>query len=308
MIRVERLRRDEPGWMEAVRLVMGDGAHPTVDVDRAVTSLLEVVAIQELTLDPVLGARRDGCLVGSCVGVRSPGRSALAFLGPSDDDRIEPEVGVMLLGALREGVRQGDVAMLQALLPASSARTAKVYREAGFRYLTELVYLERKITGPSPNRRVRCDATYLTYSPDLEEKFVEILEATYEESLDCPGLTGIRSARDVLVGHLHTGVSDPAGLWFLAMLEGRPAGVLLLSGVYNRSCLEVVYMGVAVAARGRGVGDALLSLALDVGRRRGVRSLTLAVDGTNEHACRLYERWGLREVSRRRAWICRSPF
>ena len=111
--------------------------------------------------------------------------------------------------------------------------------------------------------------------------------------------------RDVLLGHRHTGLADPEGLWHLALRGGEPVGLILLAGVHHRSCLEVVYMGVSADARGQQVGDALLSLAFDIGRRRGVRTLTLAVDSTNAYARRLYERNGFVEMARRRAWICR---
>lgn len=308
MADIERLNHDHPDWKRALRLVLGGEAQPIARVDRAVASLLEVADVQGLRIEPVLAAMRCGRLVGACVAVVSPGRSALTFLGPSDDDRIQPAVGVGLLAALCDDAWRRDVALLQTLLPPDSNRTAKIYREAGFRYLTELVYLDRSLSAPKPPVKAPKDLSYLTYSRNLEPQFLAVLERTYVESLDCPKLTGLRATRDVLLGHRHTGVSKPEELWFLALCNGRPSGVLLLSGVHHRSCLEVVYMGVVAEARGRRLGDALISWAVDVGRRRGVKSLTLAVDRTNTHACDLYDRWGFEEVARRRAWICRRPF
>jgi len=60
---------------------------------------------------------------------------------------------------------------------------------------------------------------------------------------------------------------------------------------------------VAAEARGKAVGNALLAKALGRATERGRTTVTLAVDSINEPARRLYERWGFREISRRRAWI-----
>ena len=55
-------------------------------------------------------------------------------------------------------------------------------------------------------------------------------------------------------------------------------------------------IGVAVEARGRGVGSALLRALMDTAHEQGYRALSLAVDLRNP-ARRLYERVGFRVVS-----------
>jgi GNAT superfamily N-acetyltransferase len=54
-------------------------------------------------------------------------------------------------------------------------------------------------------------------------------------------------------------------------------------------------IGVAVEARGRGVGGALLDALLAMARRQGYRALSLSVDRRNP-ARRLYERKGFRDA------------
>ncbi len=194
-----------------------------------------------------------------------------------------------------------ELVLLQVLIDVEVADDAVALRDAGFIYLAELVYMERDLNEPLPERPIADGIEYIPYSHDREDEFIEALEATYVESHDCPRLTGLRKPRDILLGHKHTGEHDP-DLWFLALRQDAPAGILLLSGVRGRSCLEIVYMGVCVRHRGQGVGDALMARALHAARERGNNSLTLAVDSINIHARRLYDRWGLREVGRRRAW------
>ncbi len=306
-VAIEVLGRDDPDRAAALRLAMRVGPMSAAQIGVAVEHLAAAAEMQGLNMDLVLGARISGRLVGGCVAVASPGRTALTMLGPSEEGVLSREVGISLLRALQQEAWARDLGLLQSLLPRRSSSIAGMYRDSGFRYLTELVYQERAASHPKPAWRGPTNFAHLSYCDELKECFIKALDESYEFSLDCPGLKGIRDTREVLRGHLHTGISDPEHLWFLGMRGDRKVGVLLLSGVMNRPSLELVYMGVSFRARGQGVGNALLSLAVDVGRNRGAQSVTLAVDGTNVYACRLYERWGFVEVARRRAWICVRP-
>jgi ribosomal protein S18 acetylase RimI-like enzyme len=67
--------------------------------------------------------------------------------------------------------------------------------------------------------------------------------------------------------------------------------------------MELVYIGLSPAARGVGLGDYLVRLAMAKTAQSGLRVLTLAVDSVNTPAIRLYHRHGLSEVQRRHAMI-----
>ncbi|MDQ0747944.1 GNAT superfamily N-acetyltransferase [Streptomyces africanus] len=77
---------------------------------------------------------------------------------------------------------------------------------------------------------------------------------------------------DRLAGYLHLGFPTPVAA--------------------NRHVLQIQGLAVAEEARGRGVGRALVRAAVDEGRRRGARRLTLRVLGHNAPARRLYEAEG----------------
>jgi len=86
---------------------------------------------------------------------------------------------------------------------------------------------------------------------------------------------------------------------FLADLSDRaePAG---LAGVYDRDGeAGLLSMWVRPAARGRGVGEALMSAAADWARDRGRDALYLWVAEANEPARRLYERYGFTPTGER---------
>ena len=81
-----------------------------------------------------------------------------------------------------------------------------------------------------------------------------------------------------------TGIGDPAGL----------------AGVYeDDGAAHFVSMWVRPAARGRGVGDALVDAAADWARNRGHAALFLWVTESNEPARRLYERCGFTATGER---------
>jgi [ribosomal protein S18]-alanine N-acetyltransferase len=67
--------------------------------------------------------------------------------------------------------------------------------------------------------------------------------------------------------------------------------------------VELVYLGPTVQARGRGLGDHLMLLALATTARREFKDLSLAVDSANAPAMRLYRRHGFKRVGRRLALV-----
>ena len=220
---------------------------------------------------------------------------------------------VRMLTELRRTASMGGVRLLQCLLWPPHREDEGMLREAGFDYLTELIYLDRQLipdAGRRPTQTERASRfTWRTYESRTHDTFVETIRATYENSLDCPKLNGVREMQDVLEGHKATGVFDGSD-WFVASQPtqaDRPVGVLLLSRVPragNGQGMEVVYMGVVPSARRRGVGSALIERALDRGRERKATNLTLAVDADNQPARDLYGQFGFFETARRRAWIC----
>jgi ribosomal protein S18 acetylase RimI-like enzyme len=133
------------------------------------------------------------------------------------------------------------------------------------------------------------------------------LQATYTSSLDMPELEGVRSIDDIIEGHRSTGRFVP-DRWRLGQVPGEPdtAVVLLLSEVPDRDVWEVVYLGLTVSARGRGLGLAAIAHALDLARPH-VSRLELAVDIRNLPASRLYESAGFVSFDRRSVHLVVFP-
>jgi ribosomal protein S18 acetylase RimI-like enzyme len=82
------------------------------------------------------------------------------------------------------------------------------------------------------------------------------------------------------------------GCHLIAVLDGQPAG--MASGVPDGSpgAVELISMWVSPAARGRGVGDALIGAVERWARQHGARTLRLSVMPGNAAALALYGRSG----------------
>ncbi|MCH7527113.1 MAG: GNAT family N-acetyltransferase [Planctomycetes bacterium] len=134
----------------------------------------------------------------------------------------------------------------------------------------------------------------LTSTSGLERRSVSLDPYTLDVNA-----TYILSRRTPLVDN--PAPNDP--LAAIARMRDMPPGskIRVLRSVKVKGGLW--YEVIATDARGRRIGDALLSQAFSVARERRSEALTLAVDGNNVYAWRLYRRWGFRETTRRRAWI-----
>lgn len=98
-------------------------------------------------------------------------------------------------------------------------------------------------------------------------------------------------------------LADPAVIGIAIGEPGRLAAALLLRCVADEA--EILMVCVAPAARRRGLGRALVSAALDIAARRGVRRVFLEVAVDNPAALSLYGSIGFVEVGRRRDYYGR---
>src|SRR5205823_13675300 len=122
--------------------------------------------------------------------------------------------------------------------------------------------------------------TVQTYDQSDAVVFQETLLRSYEGSQDCPELNGVRTAEEIITGHKAQGEFDPRR-WWLVSLARRPAGVLLVTKVFDEPAWDLSYVGIVAEARRRGLARALTQLALWQARTAGATQLTLAVDVRN---------------------------
>ncbi|MCG3180320.1 MAG: hypothetical protein BIFFINMI_02679 [Phycisphaerae bacterium] len=246
-----------------------------------------------------------GQIAWFCICVHSPGRTGLLVLGPTNEGAVDADAAAAVRALVADEGGRG-IGLVQALLPPSQRAEGRLLRSSGFTNLAELIYLEGELAA-APGASSAGLGEAVTFTEASSPLFADTIQKTYEQTLDCPGLEGLRRMEDIMAGHRGSGKFRP-DLWFLFGQPGSPAGIVLLNEVANQlgDTVELVYMGVVPAARGRGLGRGMLGYAMSAAARAGYRRILLAVDSLNEPAIRLYRVFGLSETMRRIAWICRT--
>lgn len=238
--------------------------------------------------------------------IPSAGRSAMLVL---PDGRVHPPRGdewVSLVGRAMADPTVSDVRLFQALLAEGDEPGRRELERAGFGEIATLIYMERAVGLAAPAaRRLDHAMRWVTYDETVRELFGATILATYEGSLDCPGLAGLRELDDVLASHRGAG-RFAAHRWLLLLKGEEPAGCILLAEHPLQPVLEIAYMGVTPRFRGRGLGSQLLAEAFGLAHREQFQRVTLAADARNAPALRMYGRAGFTEFLRRRAMLhCR---
>jgi GNAT superfamily N-acetyltransferase len=144
---------------------------------------------------------------------------------------------------------------------------------------------------PNPRVRVRVAA---------EEAEQRVAHAILEEAIAGGWNHERREFAEFLAGQQARPGYDPR-LWFVAELDGEPAGVLIARDPAERPW--VAWLGVAEAARGNALAKQLLLTAFDTFRGRGRRSVGVDTDTHNATgSVHVYQRAGMLAKGTADAW------
>ena len=249
--------------------------------------------------DFVVAARGDEIL-GACRFIAGSGRCANILL-PRLKEWDEALAARLLRAAAAHVNWRSGARLIQVLIePQAPTTIIAALGQAGLEQLALLSYLRRPVRPEERHAPLPPDLAWRRYWRLRHSQFVRTIMATYKESLDCPGLVGLRTVDDTITTHKNTGLFTPRA-WHLAIADGEPAGVVLLNNVQGRG--DVVYLAVVPAARHRGIGQALVMRAVRDTAAMGLPQIGLAVDVANTPAMRLYEKTGFGETRRRLAYF-----
>jgi len=254
----------------------------------------------EIASEGLLIADRGGRLVGVVLSQLHPGRAAQVW--PPRLVTGEPaSTGAGLLSAAADWLQQQDVRVAQALLPPGDPPPASTWTAAGFGQLGELLYLVAE-EGCFPTRPPQSPLQFEPYTPAAHGRLLRVVEATYQETLDCPQLNGVRDTEGVVAGYRATG-SFEASRWLIVRHGGEDVGCLLLADHPPHENIELVYMGVVTSSRGQGWGIEIARQAQWLTRQAGRPRLVLAVDAANQPGIRMYAAVGFEAWDTRTAYL-----
>ncbi|MEK6248140.1 MAG: GNAT family N-acetyltransferase [Planctomycetales bacterium] len=257
--------------------------------------LEDAVAIRDLEVQPLLlQAVQEGKRVGVLGVFFLPGATA-SLIGPRIANGVADQapVAARLLEAATILLLEHQVTLGQTLLDRNQQPQSDWFQNAGFDSLISLDLLVYEIENfeiesfdpaldPSP-------VDWVTYADCDPMRFEMVMERTYEGSLDCKMLNGVRCSSDVLAGHRSRGLSDA---WRLMCLDGQDAGCLLLTDDPEKNQCEIVYLGVVPECRGQGLGLVAACEAIRLATARRRQRVMLAVDMKNVPAQRVYTEAG----------------
>jgi len=230
-----------------------------------------------------------------------PGRTGHLYYTPPDAPGADRAALVRLIAAISTDAVGSGLYFVQCLTDPGSVRDIGLLEEAGYESLAELAYMRKPLDEPIKDRvcRVegigwrRCDASRL-------DSLAWLIPRTYEGSMDCPRLSGLRDAKDIIEGHKGSGPSRPEA-WWMVVVKETPVGCVLVND--GADCADIAYLGVVPEYRRLGLGSILLTRAAVEAKQRGMTALTVAVDAANTPAVEAYRRFGFAERFRRRAYI-----
>lgn len=286
----------------ALQLALPSVVRTVHDTPARVDHFLRYLAAQNLEIDWKLGIVAKDRLVGSVLGVVSPGKVAMILASSCIPGAGQSNTVTQALRMLEQKARRANLAILQSLIPPNCSDRAQVLRQADYVFLADLCYLALNLPSSLPPQPRRPDVVVEDYRLVDGDVFRNTLGRTYEGSLDCPRLNGARTIEEIVQSHRHTGIHDPK-LWLVAKVGGIPIGMALLTHVPLQAAMEIVYIGVVPEARGRAYGSFLVRLAIENAMRTNCKHLMLAVDQRNHYARKIYSSFGFEETDRRHAWI-----
>lgn len=316
-----RVALAEPGQKRlAIALLLTGTPRPT---EPAVDRMLDYAAEAELSLDWLWLAWRNDRPVAAALILPAAGRAAMAMISPLQG--IHADLAAALVREACAAADRKRVRLVQALLDPWLGVERQVLERSGFKMVADLHYMERKTArgrnekplgvGFGVNAGGGASALTLAamlgldpgqevtlWAPELRPLFAKAILASYEETLDCPDLVGMRDIDDIIDGHMAAGVFDP-DLWMVVHRAGEPDAVMLLAPLPQRDAVELVYLGLSTAARGRGLARRLLTHGLALGQAKSCATMVLAVDEINKPAKKLYESLDFAVTARKLAMI-----
>ncbi len=207
----------------------------------------------------------------------------------------------MIRGMLTSALESG-VGVVQSVVELGESRD-RILARAGMFHVADLQQMECRVLDVVHQRRD--DGKALGKWRRFQESdlsiWLDLLEKSYENTMDCPKMNGLRIVQDTWDGYVASAQGDLRE-WWICEVDSAIHGCLLLTRLSEDS-MELTYMALLPAYRGIGLGPQMLDYALERCVELRVETLVLSVDCENVPALRLYEKRGFREVRKMSAWF-----
>jgi mycothiol synthase len=258
----------------------------------------------EVANEALYVARRGDQLCGAAWGQRQSGNIAV-FWPPQLEPGEMADTAEQLAESVVAVLDGTSIQLTQVFLSAPDPQTVKTLRHVGFLHLADLLYMTCEspkfpLAAPEP-----AGLDYVPYAGSERSRLMRLIERSYEGTMDCTALNGVRDIDHVINGYQATGVYRPEN-WLFVRSSGKDVGLLLLSDHPNAHNWELMYIGLVPEARGYGWGRQITRYAQWLARVANVERIVLAVDAANAPAVAMYHDTGF-DLWDRRAVYVRFP-
>ncbi len=236
-------------------------------------------------------------IICNCLFLINPGASANVILTELNETTINQ------LTFFANQLENLDIGFLQCIINENEIEKEKILQKAGFRLLCPLNIMEANLLKNTlPNIENNSNINWLKFTDTPENEFENIIWATYENSLDCPEITGLRTKREILIGHKYSGDFTPR-FWKILQCDNKNAGIILLNqSVEQSDRLDLIYMGIVPEFRGRKLAKTMLTRTMIQAKNNAKTKMCLAVDSRNIPAINLYRKLGFCTIQRQKVF------
>ncbi len=203
-------------------------------------------------------------------------------------------------------LRQRGTKLAQCLLGRSELALGEPLLRHDFRHICHLWYLRHDLQLTAAQLVDPGRLQFRTFAEVGQALFQEVLLQSYQDTLDCPEVTGVRTIEEVMAGHQAQGRFD-SHRWWLASQNDNPIGVIIASPQADTGDWDLSYLGAVPQARGQGFGREMLHFVLVEARAAGAIQMTLSVDGRNTPAQQLYRTAGFQTNDHREILLAIWP-
>lgn len=234
-------------------------------------------------------AQRQSQTVGVAWGQHLPGSMSQIRNVIMTHTEAEQTALALVNGMDQEFEKQG-VSFSMIILEESSSTLRSTLEYSGYDSLCQVETMYQ----PLISARAQPLTSTLEFVSGAESKrteLISIIEATYQQSLDCPKLQDMRSTNDILDGYQQQG-SIPVDGWSFVHHGNTVIGCLLMTAFEGEKYWELTYFGLTPEARGQGWGSQVVQQACSHAATAGAELLITTVDQANQPALAIYRQLG----------------
>ena len=239
----------------------------------------------EPTKHEIFHFERNGEMIGGCFAMLRPDGTVLAIQPAALPS--EPESSSRLIyETIFECAAKIQARLIMVLVDHQQSADETQFAALGFEKVSELLNLNADWT-TFPNQCPANRLRFVPYENTQWPEMVEVVEKTYENTLDFPRLTGLVPAEQILRGYQESHIFETS-LWFFIEYQSKIIGALLLTQLESAEHLELTYVGLLQPYRGLGFAREIVQFSQFIASERDCTHLIVAVDAANTPALNAY--------------------